>query len=285
MLGMTFLLFSASWSLCWTCKVSSVSTAPSFAVVPKIIPFPSAVMGRRGAVGTLQGTAVLCCFAPLCHRPPTASRWGARQRGAQCQPGMSHQLPCSTSPTRLLAEPGAVEYNAECRCPLNRVRVAVKETRAWRRQRNLVFFIFPHSLALLFPAQETTALIWFKPFFFAFLPFHPVVIFGDFDSSIVEKTAKYYPRNSASEPDIDCFCEHWRAALIGHWLDMTEINPFAPRWESSVKEKMHSCFSTSGSWWHLSHWKAKSVAKSLGKKKLLREKNGFLEKERKKNNK
>lgn len=162
---------------------------------------------------------------------------------ARCQSGVSHKIPCSTSSTRprLLAEPGAVQYNTESRCPLNSVRVAVKETE------ELSPFTFP-TVVDSSPAQETTALIWSEHSFSAFLLFHAVMIFGDFDSSIVEKTANYNPRNSASVPDIDCFCHHWRTALIGHRLDMIEINPFAPRWENSVKEKMHSCFSTSGSW-------------------------------------
>lgn len=138
---------STSWSLLWTCSISSVLSAPSFAVLPKIIPVSIYVMGRRGAAGILQGTAVLLCTfvsqTSHCLQVRCKAVW------ARCQSGVSHKIPCSTSSTRprLLAEPGAVQYNTESRCPLNSVRVAVKETE------ELGPFTFPQLLAHLLPKR------------------------------------------------------------------------------------------------------------------------------------
>lgn len=63
-LGMIFLLFSASWSLCWTCSVSSILTSPSFAAVPKIIPVFLCYAGEERSCWNTAGN---CCALLLLH--------------------------------------------------------------------------------------------------------------------------------------------------------------------------------------------------------------------------
>lgn len=63
---------------------------------------------------------------------------------------------------------------------------------------------------------------------------------------------------------------------------MTEINPFAPRWENSVKEKMHSCFSTSGSWMASESLKGKICCQKLGEEEAAKGEEWFSRKGEKK---